>query len=187
MLEQFMKDNASELEAIRNNVLTELQPVNDNSIVFTPMYVDARIYEIAKRYTNMGMPSRNKLAAIRRSLKKTLPQDAAYLKTKNRLPIRLVDSSTVDIAMPLRTRDEARQLYADNKAMIDCSVEQSIVQYYEHEQYEYICEIAKTCVIETLMYHADAPVDAISTYFKPELMLEFEYLRSQNGEKVIAL
>ena len=187
MLEQFMRDNASELEIIRNNVLAELQPVNDNSIVFTPMYVDVRIYEIVKRYVNMGMPSRNRLAAIQRSLKKTLPQDAAYLKAKSRLPIRLVDSSTVDITMPLRTREEARQLYADNKAMIDCSVEQCIVQYYEHEQYEYICEIAKTCIIETLMYHTESPTDAISTYFKPELMLEFEYLRSRKGEKVIAL
>ena len=187
MLEQFMKDNASELEAIRNNVLTELQPNNDSSIVFTPMYVDARIYEIAKRYTNMGMPSRNKLAAIRRSLKKTLPQDAAYFKAKTRLPIRLTDDSAADVIMPLRTREEARQLYADNKAMIECSVEQCIVQYYEHEQYEYICEIAKTCVIETLMYHTDAPVDAISTYFQHELTLEFEYLRSQKDTRVIAL
>ena len=182
-----MKDNTSELEEIRNEVLAALQPANDSSVIFTTEYVDARIYELAKRYVNMGMPQRNRLAAIHRSLKKRLVQDAAYVKVKNRLPIRLANSSAVDIAMPLRTREEACQLYADNKAMIDCNVEQTTVQYYKHEQYEYICEIAKTCVIETLMYHAESPVAAISTYFRPELMLEFEYLRSQNGEKVIAL
>ena len=184
MLDKFMKEHADELATIRNNVLTELQRLGEESIVFTKAYADARIREIALRYTNMGMPTRNKLAAIRRSLKNKLIQDAAYVKTKNRLPICF---SAADITMPIRTREEARKLYAENKAEIDRVVEQNITQYKERDPYNYICEIADTCVVETLMYHADTPLAAVSAYFKPELMLEFEYLRAQSDNRVIAL
>ena len=184
-VKDFLNNNASVLKDICISVLAELSTGTSN-IVFTQNYADARIYEIASRLINMGIPREEKIvSAVVKTLKSSLIKDAAYVSAKNRLPLR-TDSAN-NLTMPLITAKEARKLYDENKASLDCIVEHTISQYSNTEDYVFMRDIAEHSAVETIMYHTEPPVEAVKTYLQMELELEFAYLRSQGNTKVAAL